>query len=78
MYTKYLIMHILLGVASGRFPWIDVPFLCWQWFQYMIGYRVYLLEMDAHRTNDLRHTLSKLGEYYVGKVIYQTMIWYLM
>ena len=64
MYTKYMVSHIFLGALSNLY------FFTWQIFQFIIGKRIFLIEKEAHHTNNLKHTLRKISEYMIGKFMF--------
>jgi hypothetical protein len=70
MYTKYMVSHIFLGALSNMYPSINLYFFIWQIFQFIIGKRIFLIEKEAHHTNNLKHTLRKISEYMIGKFMF--------
>lgn len=65
--------HIILGALSNVYPSINLYFFIWQIFQFIIGKRIFLIEQEAHNTNNLKHTLRKISEYMVGKFMFEIL-----
>ena len=77
MYGKYRLSHIAFGSLSNIFTKMDLLFYTWQIFQLLINKRIFALDGKILEGNSIKHTLMKIGEYLIGKIIYDFVEKYL-
>jgi len=77
MYGKYRLSHIAFGALSNIFTKMDLLFYTWQIFQLLINKRIFMIDGKILKGNSIKHTLMKIGEYLIGKIIYDFVEKYL-
>jgi len=78
MYGKYRLSHIVFGSLSNIFTKMDLIFYTWQIFQLLINKRIFMIDGKILKGNSIKHTLMKIGEYLIGKIIYNIIEKYLI
>lgn len=64
---KYRLIHIFSGYISNDDT--EKLFLMYQIWQYLADVRLYFFEGEVREGNSLQHTLMKLLEFYIGKLL---------
>lgn len=67
MYWKYRMIHIFLGYLDK--PEIDGMFIFYQLWQLVADKRVFFFEGKVEEGNSVSHTIMKLGEFGIGRLI---------
>ena len=66
----YTIIHIINGGMSNRDERLTKLFLLYQFGQLAINKRIFFLEGKIEEGNDIVHTLKKIGEFMIGKLLF--------
>ena len=71
----YQIFHYIFGMISFKYKWIILPFLIYQFIQFFMNIRFFLLDKDCYIKsirdcfkygNSLKHTLNKIIHFFIG------------
>jgi hypothetical protein len=65
----YSIIHVVLGIVSNTYKPMDKIFLAYQVGQMLLDIRYFFFENKIKEGNSYFHTLKKLLEYSLGKLI---------
>ena len=72
----YTFLHIATGTFAAKYPYTILLFLPYQFLQYFLNVRFFLLNKDKIQPgNNLMHTLRKLSEYSFGYVVIKTYLY---
>lgn len=65
----YSFIHIILGGMSNEYPEIIPVFGIYQFGQLYLNKRVFFFEREVLDGNSIPHTIKKIGEFVIGKVL---------
>lgn len=69
MINIYSVIHVGLGIASNTYVPLDKLFLIYQIGQMLLDIRYFFFENKIEKGNSYFHTVKKLLEYALGKLI---------
>ena len=74
----YRLSHYVLGALSVKYSFIAIIFLLYQFSQWYLNLRFFLLNLDCYNMkfdkcfksgNSINHTLKKIGEFIAGYIV---------
>jgi len=74
----YILSHYLLGAISAKYSIVAIIFLLYQFTQWYLNLRFFLLNIDCYRIsfencfkkgNSISHTLKKICQFLIGYII---------
>jgi len=65
----YIILHIVLGFISYKYPLLLVAFVLYQFLQYGLGVRFFGFTLEVKSGNSLDYTVYKLAQFGLGLVL---------
>ena len=64
--SKYLIIHVTLGIISFFYRPLIWIFLAYQFLQLVLNKRFFIFEWRIKKGNSIEHTVVKLLEFFAG------------